>query len=297
MHAFRRYRAFTLVEFVIVLALTAVIASVTFLIIAEPLRGYAALERRVRLVDIADTALQRMTREIRLALPYSIRLNGTMTVEFLRTIDGGRYRGQGAGRLNFNVNNDTFTVLGSLSNAGAIDTGTGAGDCIDSDADCLVIYNIQQPATAATATASGFSANAYLGSSAAYEGNIATISAVTASTVTFDNSGIGPPNWSFGISSPQQRFHIVDTPVKYICSGGEINRHSDYDIEALVTTAPAGANAQSSLLVDQVTACNFQFDPPTASRAGILTLNIQITDPASGENVSLLQQIHVSNLP
>lgn len=292
-----RFFGFTLIELVIVLALTAIVANIIFVVIAEPLRAYAALERRVRLVDIVDTALQRMTREIRLALPYSIRVDGNTTVEFLRTTDGGRYRGQGVGRLNFNINNDTFSVLGNLSNFASVDTGAGANDCIVSNADCLVVYNIQQPATTATAIAAGFSANAYLGASAQYEGNIATISAITATTVTFDNSGIGPPNWSFGISSPQQRFHIVDTPVKFICSAGEINRHSDYDIEPLVTTAPAGANAQANLLIDQVSSCDFRFEPPTATSAGLLTLNIEVTDPDSGESVSLLQQIHISNLP
>ena len=62
---------------------------------------------RASLVDAADLALQRMSREVRLALPNSVRIrSGTSTgletcaagggtvcaVEILRTADGGQYR-------------------------------------------------------------------------------------------------------------------------------------------------------------------------------------------------------------
>ena len=104
-------RGFSLIELIIVIILTGILAGILFTIIRGPLQAYVQVERRATLVDIVETALQRMTREIRLALPYSVRANtpgGYVAVEFLRTIDGGRYRSQGANRLKFNQSSGTI---------------------------------------------------------------------------------------------------------------------------------------------------------------------------------------------
>ena len=290
------HRGFSLIELVIVIILTGILAGVLFMILRGPLQAYVQIERRVALIDIVETALHRMTREIRLALPYSVRADapgGFEAVEFIRTLDGGRYRNRGVNRLKFNQASGTFDVFNTLVNFASIDTAAAASsqDCIDSQADCLVVFNIGQPKTSATATAIGFSANAYLGASNAYEGNIAAVTAAAANSISFDNSDL---TWSFGIQSPQQRFHIVDTPVSFVCNGSEIYRYSDYTIPESQQANPGGS---SNLLIDQVTSCEFDFDKPTLTRFGLLTINIEVTDAQSGESVTLLQQIHITNVP
>ena len=53
------------------------------------------LERRAALVDSAEIAVRRMARDIRIALPNSVRVSfvaGTgFAIEMIPTIDGGRY--------------------------------------------------------------------------------------------------------------------------------------------------------------------------------------------------------------
>lgn len=283
---------FTLIELVVVVVLVGILASTLYVVLQGPLQAIGDNERRARLVDIAGTALQRMTREVRLALPYSVRVSGGNAVEFLRTLDGGRYKAKGAGRLKFNVNGDTFTSMSTLANAAQVDTGTGSAACIAGTADCLVVYNIGQPLSVATATASGSSANAYLGSSTAYDGNIATISAAAAGSVTFDNTNLA--GWNLSFESPRHRFHIVDTPVSFVCGGGEVRRYADYAITPVQSTTPGGTDR---LLVDQVSACSFTLQAPTVTRAGLLTISLTISDPDSGETVTLLQQVRVENVP
>jgi MSHA biogenesis protein MshO len=288
----RQNNGFTLIEMIVVMVLVGILAGTLFMILRGPMQAISANEGRARLVDIAETALQRMTREIRLALPYSIRVSGAGAVEFLRILDGGRYRNKGASRLKFNQKNGTFDSLSTLNNAGSVATGTGSTACINGSADCMVVYNIGQPLTVASATASGSSANAYLGASAAYEGNIATVSAAAANSVSFDNNDLA--GWSFSFKSPRQRFHIVDTPVSFVCSGGEVHRFSGYAITPTQSVTPGGTD---NLLVDQVSACTFTLRAPTLTRAGLLTVSLTINDATLGQSVTLLQQVHLDNVP
>lgn len=287
-------RGFTLIELIIVILLIGILAGVLVTILQGPIRGYFDLQRRAELVAVAETALHRMTREIRLALPNSIRISGGNAIEFLRTVDGGRYRDRpppGTAVLNFNSNADTFEVLGGLLNPGQIQAGTGAGACLSGDAHCLVIYNTGQPATVAEAVASGSSANAYLGMSSDYDGNIATVSSAAATSLGFDNSDVA--GWRFAFESPRQRFQVVDTPVSFVCAGDEITRHANYGIQPVQPAAPAGGSA--NLLIDRVSNCSFSYDPGTATRAALVTLRITITE--NGQSVTLMQQVHVENLP
>ena len=139
---------FTLIELVMVIMLTGVLAAVVGRFIAQPVQGYVDVTRRAALVSVADSALQRITRGIRLALPNSIRISGSSgALEFLRIRTGGRYRVDTPGDpLDFTASTDTFDVLGTLGDAGSVVTNGAAAeaDCISGTVDCLVVYNTGQ---------------------------------------------------------------------------------------------------------------------------------------------------------
>ncbi|MBW6496027.1 MAG: prepilin-type cleavage/methylation domain-containing protein, partial [Burkholderiaceae bacterium] len=101
---------------IIVIAITGIVGSMVALFLRVPLDSYVAQDRRARLTDTADTALRRMARDIRLALPNSVRVTTVGSVvylEFLATRSGGRYRSQGGGDiLDFTAADDSFDVLG-----------------------------------------------------------------------------------------------------------------------------------------------------------------------------------------
>ena len=63
---------FTLIEAIVVIVITGIIASMVAVFIRTPVDGYLDAERRAGLTDIADTAVRRMARDIRLALPNSV---------------------------------------------------------------------------------------------------------------------------------------------------------------------------------------------------------------------------------
>jgi len=281
----RRQGGFSLIELVMVIVIGGILAVTVAGFIVKPMEGYLDLTRRARLVDIAETALRRITREIRLAVPNSIRVDPSgRAIEILRMVDAGRYRAQpdalgGGDLLDFTANSDSFDTLGLLKNASLIDAGGSArSDCLAGTSDCLVIYNTAQPG-----------ANAYNGD------NIASIQAATPTSITFNNSDV--PAWRFPFASPTQRLYVADTPVSFICDtgAGVISRYDTYPIgstQPSPSSPPAGAARR---LADHVTGCVFSYSQGTASRGGIVTLRLTIAD--QGESVSLLLQSHVPNSP
>src|SRR5438874_2481645 len=147
-------RGVTLIELVIVIAITAIIATGVAVCVSRPFEGYIYAARRAELSDIADTALRRMTRDLRSALPNSIRFTcvpsscaagSVYYLEYLQTSGGGRYRaeldsGGGGNILDFTIADASFEVVGPMP--------TFLGG------ESIVIYNL---------ASSGAIANAYLG--------------------------------------------------------------------------------------------------------------------------------------
>jgi MSHA biogenesis protein MshO len=263
----------TLIEMIIVIAITAIIASAVAVFIGRPVEGYADAARRAEMTDIADTALRRITRDLRTALPNSIRItqfpaaSGIFYLEYLESTGGGRYRAQvdssGLGTiLDFTTATASFDVIGTMP--------TFAGG------ESIVIYNL---------AASGATANAYIGD------NRAAYSTNTPPTITLAAAKLFP------FPSPGKRFQVVDQAVTYVCNpgvAGELRRYWGYGIVDPQPTPPAGgSNAQ---LASNVAACSFTYvTSGTAQRAGVVTLTVKIVE--SGESIQLFQQVHVSNVP
>jgi MSHA biogenesis protein MshO len=267
-----RQRGVTLIEMIVVISITAIIAGGVAVFISRPFESYIDAARRAELTDIADTALRRMTRDLRTALPNSIRItefpaaSGILYLEYLQVSGGGRYRAEvdsgGAGNpLLFTTTDSAFDVVGTMP--------TFAGG------ESIVIYNLAN---------SGTTANAYSGDNrAAYASN-------TASTITLGAAT------QFPFASPGKRFHVVQYAVTYECNPttGQLRRYWNYGIVDPQPTPPVTAN--NALLATDVAACTFSYDTTGSGlRTGVLTLTLRVE--RNNEMVRLFQQVHVSNAP
>ena len=286
---------FTLVELVVVIVVSGVLSTLISKLIIGPVESFQAQSRRADQVDIADTALRRMSRDIRNALPNSVRIGcGGHCLEYLRTVTGGRYRAKPESNpfsLSFDPSDaDTsFEVLGFLNNQGDITIGSAAGDCAAGTASCVVIYNTGLAGT-----------NAYA------MDNAATVTAVNAGariSIDFINSGF-TADTAFPATSPDQHFFIIDTPVTYLCDPGQgsLRSYQGYSIHSSQDAVDSHGEltgltnpAEHALLAEKITACQFSYSPGTPSRNGLVVMTLTIAD--QNEQIVLLQQAHVSNMP
>jgi MSHA biogenesis protein MshO len=257
---------FTLIEIIVVIIIVGILSVLGGQFIVTPVSNYIALSRRARLVDQADMVMRRMQRDIRHALPNSIRIDGSgHYLEMLNTVDGGRYRryqdGGSGDILDFTISDTGFDVLGDL-------------DAAPSQGYHLVVYNT---------SSSGISGNAY----ATNADNMGVVGA--GSSLNYIALS---PGFAFANASPYQRFFIVDQPVTYACEGGRLNRYVGYAINSVQATPPPGSPA---LVSQNVSACHFSYDPGANQRAGLVTLRLSLSE--EGETITLLHQVHVVNVP
>lgn len=87
-----RARGFTLVELVMVIVITGILAATLTVFLRPAIDSYFDTQRRVGLTDMADTALRRMSQDIRRAVPNSVRSVSSTCFQLVPTTAGGRYR-------------------------------------------------------------------------------------------------------------------------------------------------------------------------------------------------------------
>lgn len=284
----KRSLGFTLIELVITIVLTTIVISFMSVFISGPVQSYADSSRRAVLVDVAENSLRRVARDVRLALPNSVRITTSgsiVALEMLNTVDGVRYRdrpppGNPSKRLRFAAADDAFNSVGTFS---------GITRPFSSTNHYLAIYNVGVPG-----------ANAY---------ELANVITPPGTQIDIDSDAIPnednvqlSPPFQFAYQSPGKRVYLIDEPITYLCdgTGGTLTRYSGYAITSDQSNRDSdfelvAAGARSTLIANRVSACSMAYAPGTAQRAGLVSLAVDVAE--AGETISLLHQIHVDNVP
>jgi MSHA biogenesis protein MshO len=284
-----RQSGLTLIELTIVIVLTGILAAI-ILQFVWPVLAYNDSTRRAALADTADTALRRIGRDLRLALPNSVRVttvSGVVYMELLLVRVGGRYRSDSVGgtgtcaaagdALSFGTADTCFTTLGDVPNISKVTTG-----------DYLVVFNLQPGTT---------NADAYQ-----FPGTGGNKSQIT--PVPIDGAGsekITFASNTFTYESPGKRFFIIQGPVTYACNTAAqtLTRVSGYAIASTQPAPPVGG--ASALLASGVTGCSFTYDANASTQgAGLATMSLRLTAQTSkggSETVTLYHTVHVNNVP
>jgi MSHA biogenesis protein MshO len=279
-------RGFTLIELVVTIAVGSVVVAFMALFIVMPMNAYTAQTQQAALVDAADSALRFMARDLRSALPNSVRIttSGTVTtLELLATADGARYQDGGP------VSNPALVLDFTTADTAFATTVPFTQLTLpwSSSSYYLSIYNVGVPG-----------ANAYqMANVITPAGTAITISAGAAANqdlVTLN------PGFQFAFGSPGKRVYLVSGPVTYLCdtAAATLTRYSGYTI---ASTQPASASALSAagataaLVAGNVGSCQFTLTSGTAQRNALATLSLQLTQ--NGQIVQLLNEVQVVNAP
>lgn len=281
-----RAKGFSLIEMIVVITITGIIAAIIAVFMRAPVQGYTDSVRRARITDTADTALRRMARDIQSALPNSLRPNiacvaSNLTpcgIEMLPTLTGGRYRQDDSC---FSIGCSQLTTLGSVIAA----NGNYSGQR-------LAIYNLHNNDGA---NCSVLNPSVWCGQ------NVATISGATENAnndrFTFANTTFTP-----GTGSPSRSFFVIGGPVAYVCIGvgtngnngtGELRRYENYTTANLPTLPPT--NTTGRLIARNVSACQMNYSPAISGTFGLFQIYLELTE--AGESAGLYHEVHVDNAP
>jgi MSHA biogenesis protein MshO len=299
MRTISRHHGFTLVELIMVIVILGVIGGTVAVFMRAPIDAYFASARRAALTDVADTAVRRIARDVRKALPNSVRMAaaGNACIEFIPTKTGGRYRADSsAAGLDFTTPDLTFNMLGQNSLLPA-DQRIAANDLI-------AVYNLGIPG----ATAYNLDNTAVVSSSSPIAETTAPHVETTIPLATATQ---------FPLASGSQRFHVIpqnENVVGYACTGvgtsaagqgtGTMYRYtvslaSAYpQLTACPATAPVVATnrvATVAALATNISSCSFDYSSADLQRNALLRINLQMTD--QNESVNLYHEVHVNNTP
>ncbi|MBI4985567.1 MAG: type II secretion system protein [Rhodocyclales bacterium] len=265
-------RGFTLLELVMVIVITGVIASSLTIFLVPAVNSYFDSRRRADLTDLADTALRRMSQDIRRAVPNSIRSFSGTCFSLSPTTSGGRYR----------VATDTVNGVGQ-----AVDTSTTT-----SSFDVLSPMGTVPAANDWVVVDNENSADVYAGTNRGQVSGVATPAATAGLTrITLTGATQFPAGYDGG------RFVVVsngEQAVFYSCNGGTLYR----------TVAAFGANqattcglTNGAIVATDIAGCTFVYDPNQGAtqQSGFVWMRLQLS--RSGETITLTHGAHVDNAP
>ncbi len=255
---------FTLVELIAVIVILSLIAVVGTQFVVTSLQAYRQTESRGQLVQSGRVAVEQMSRQLRMAVPNSVRISSTGNcIEFMPVVAVTTYQGQVADASNGK------TAAAQVTTA-PFSRGPG------------------QPVHALISPY--FASEIYTAASPSARTGISALGASPHTLVTFSAAA------RFLRNSLNNRLYIADNPQRFCVVDGQLVRHRQYGLlsGALSDAAPGGSTDLMALGVSTPTTAFALFPGSEVRRAGV-TMDLRFT--ADGQTVALQQQVYIRNVP
>lgn len=260
---------FTLIELIVVLVITAIVSAMGSQFIVSSTEMYVNTSEKSRLINVGRQAIERISRQVRGALPNSVRVSASGNcVEFLPTVAGSFYIDQ----------------VPDLENAAPASTGVDTAP-----------FSL------------GFGAAAYVSIGASDVSEI--YSAAPGSIVSlggFVGTPIETVNFAsakqFVRNSTTNRIFITDSPIKFcVNNSDELRVYTSYGLPTdgltgLTDTEPnAGVLMAENVLLDSETP--FLLSGETETRNTVLNMQLPFVDTNGSTRVVLDHRVMIKNVP
>lgn len=294
-----RQKGFTLVELVIVITLLGIISLVTVGFISSSMQGYADLKRRDQLSAAARVAVERMAREVRNALPNSIRVDGSGScLEFVPAVAASRYLSIPTAATATSFDSVAYAVEPNYV-SGRIAVYPIDSNVSDEAHTDNPIYKLDSNSIVSPILASGLT---LAPSPTPASGAVA---------ISFQ----GGASHRFPSDSPSARYFIVDEPVSFCLDGTDLYRFqgengSGYTFaitQPSVATLSALTEPNKALLASDVVSPTgsqpFRYAEATLQRNAIVLFDLFVQDQVltaadtTQEDIRIQFEVQVRNVP
>ena len=257
-----RNAGFTLIELVAVIILLGIVGTGVVAYLRTSMQAYVEVIRRDDIAQVGRFALERISRELRNALPGSIRVSNNC-IEFVPVLAASSYLTLpvGVAANSFQAADFTPPTSGGLR---------------------VAVYTI------ANSDVYGAGSN-----------NLAAISNIGAPLANVRTVTLSA-NHQFPTDSPTRRFFIVNQPVSFCVQGTTITRHEQYGYNAVQPAPPAGGVllAEFVQLNDGGPVTPFRYTPGTLQRGGSVHVDLRfLAANTSDEWVRFSHDIAVRSVP
>ncbi len=258
-------RGFTLIELIIVIIVLGVLGTMGANFISQAFKGFAASDARMDIYEEGKTALERMEREIRNAIPNAVNLPAASDLQ-LGIIDEvamhcstppcntgqyvfGQYTENNPAGMNFIEDQSLALPAGSV----------------------LSIYNRNWNDLSNVAPA------------------VQRVYTVTSAAVVVRMN----LDRNINAASPFKRFYAVDKAVRYYLDGTTLKRSTAAINPGVAISFPI--NALGKPLAKNVSGFNFSYLPGSLERNALVS--IEFTISKGGESVNFHKEIAIRNVP
>ncbi len=258
----RAVRGFTLVELITVIVVLSIVAAIGSGFVVTAVDSYRDTQQRAKLVHKGRLAIEQMTRQLRMALPHSVRHSASGNcIEFMPIVGGANY-------------------LTSVPDSGNGMPGT---------------TSIKTSTVNATATTPAYVVIGGLSSADIYAG---------AARADFGSIGGPPPvvnldgNHVFIRNSINRRLFLVDDPMRFCVTGGDLYEYSGYGLDPAAPTDANPGGTSVRIVSDVAVPDGSQaFDLSGGSEDRNTAVLINLIFQQGNTSVELNHQVLVRNVP
>ncbi|SMF34655.1 MSHA biogenesis protein MshO [Alteromonadaceae bacterium Bs31] len=257
-------KGFTLIELVSVLVIVGIVVAIGSNFVVSTVNSYGQTEKRSKLVARGRASLEQMTRQLRNALPNSLRVSASGNcIEYLPVIGGANYIGQLADTQN----------------------GASATSSISTSPFNLDLGSAQHVVVAALSTS-----ELYTGAATAARADIGTLGSSPYTTVPL---AIGH---RFVRNSVNNRLFISDDPKRFCFVSGSIVQYQNYGLDTgnLDDSNPGG---DLLTLSEGIFASGNVFVLSAGSQDRNTAVTITLGFAERGEQITLDSKVLVRNVP